>query len=451
MDQATKRLYYNLCNPDQPLPPDSERNVDVDELGDADQPVRGDNWVNRLAEPIEFAIADAAVEKPACIFFTGLPGSGKSTEILRLRKRLQDRQGTNLLVVYIDAERLLDLTDAIDISDIYVVILYEVERRLLEVQGKDPALAMGAGALARISDTLQGLSFEGAKVQISALGAALALEMKAQPSLRQEVRRRVAAHTTTFLKKTREELVEFRAQAKDLGYSGIVVLFDSLEKLRGISTNFTEVLESAEKLFAGEAPYLRLPVHVLYTIPPALILRLRQHVEFMPMIKLWDRTNHQQRFQPGFDAALSIIRKRIPEDKLSEFLGGDSKEAIAARLDQLVVWSAGYPREIIRLLRSVIQQAPLSDRKFERLLGQAGDEYRRLLLASDLDWLARVAVEHTPLPADEIQRQAADRMFANNVVLRYQNTQEWYDVHPAVRAMPALEETIRRRAAEKKT
>jgi len=58
--------------------------------------------------------------------------------------------------------------------------------------------------------------------------------------------------------------------------------------------------------------------------------------------------------------------------------------------------------------------------------------------------LARVAVEHTPDPADEAQRQAADRMFANNVVLRYQNTEEWYEVHPAVRKLPKLQSAINR-------
>ena len=448
MDTQQRRVYYNFCNPDLPLDPENQRNVNLDELGDPDEPVRGLNWGDKLATEIEFSVGDDAIEKPACMFFTGLPGSGKSTEIWRLASRL--RKQANLLPVRIDAEDTVDLSDSIDISDIRVAILYHTEREVLRAEGKDPDDGMKDGALKRVTSLLDRLRIEGTKADLILPGAKLALEMRVQPTLRQEIRRRVAAHTTAFLRDTDVELEQLKGRARRCGFAGLVVLFDSLEKLRGISTNFVDVLNSAERLFAEGAPYLRLPVHVLYTIPPALILRLRCPVEFMPMIKLWHRDDTSRRFEPGFEAARIIIRRRISDPTDLRFIFGATDDAeLNDRLDRLITWSAGYPREIIRLLRNAIAQAPLSGARFRRLLGQAGDDYRRLLLASDFDWLARVALEHNPTPKDEVQRLAADRMFANNIVLRYQNDSEWYEVHPAVREMPGLQEAMARRRAEK--
>ena len=140
-----------------------------------------------------------------------------------------------------------------------------------------------------------------------------------------------------------------------------------------------------------------------------------------------------------------LVEQRIPDREVLRWIFGAAEDTtLERRLHQLIEWSAGYPRELVRLLRNAILDAPLDDAKLARLLGHAGDDYRRLLLGTDMDWLARVAVEHTPDPADEAQRQAADRMFANNVVLRYQNTEEWYEVHPAVRKLPKLQSAINR-------
>lgn len=66
-------------------------------------------------------------------------------------------------------------------------------------------------------------------------------------------------------------------QARAVCPSGLVVILDSLEKL-GAGENDAAVLASVQRLFnSGEQPF-RLPVHVLYTVPPELLLRLRTKV-----------------------------------------------------------------------------------------------------------------------------------------------------------------------------
>jgi hypothetical protein len=85
MDLGTRRTYYNRCHPSDTLDPGDDRYVDIDAIDPA-HPVRGQDWVTRLADRIELS------DRPVYELFTGLPGSGKSTELRRLVQRLQSRQ-----------------------------------------------------------------------------------------------------------------------------------------------------------------------------------------------------------------------------------------------------------------------------------------------------------------------------------------------------------------------
>ncbi len=77
-DLKTVKKYYNLCDPKESLKPDDARNEDLDVRGPDGTFVRGLRWVDRLARSITLA------DKPVQCWFTGLPGSGKSTELQRL-------------------------------------------------------------------------------------------------------------------------------------------------------------------------------------------------------------------------------------------------------------------------------------------------------------------------------------------------------------------------------
>lgn len=116
------------------------------------------------------------------------------------------------------------------------------------------------------------------------------------------------------MEEARRELQKLEERAKNAGRSGLVVIVDSLEKLRGVSTNWVEVLDSAERLFSGGAPYLQLPVSVIYTVPPSLVSRQVDSVFFMPMIKLHDRAD--SRYEEGFAAARELVRRRNSDTEL---------------------------------------------------------------------------------------------------------------------------------------
>jgi hypothetical protein len=446
-----QRQYYNLCNPGEALEPDDGRYVDVD----ATRLVRGAQWTHKLARRIGLSLT------PICELFTGLPGSGKSTELGRLVEILgKKKKGASLLCVLVDAEDAIDLGNPIDVPDILGTILYRVDGAVLKAEGKDPEGALGEGRIRRLlrwfSETE--VELKGGDLGVSAkvavvpggpeltAGGKIVFDLKSNPSLRKTVRDRVARHMTTFIQEVREELTELEKRAKAKGHSGILVVFDSLEKLRGMSTNWTEVLQSAERIFGSGAPYLTLPIHVIYTIPPALALRLNIPVHFLPMLKLVDREGKRA---AGFDAALEIVRNRVPDAALGEFIGGAKNRE--DRVRRLIEFSGGYPREIVRMLQNVIAEPVSDDESFRSLLSQAGEAYVRTVTRDAYAWLARVHVEKDVSIENEAHREIADRMLSNNVVLRYQNEKAWYDVHPAVLGIAGVVSEIELLRAKGKT
>ena len=45
---------------------------------------------------------------------------------------------------------------------------------------------------------------------------------------------------------------------------------------------------------------------------------------------------------------------------------------------------------------------------------------------------------------DADQRKTADSMLSNNVVMRYLNDRDWFDLHPSVRDIPGVAAAIAR-------
>lgn len=128
MDLAVIREIYNACDPAEPLAPNDTRNVDFD--SESFEMPRGDVWSERIAREITLA------KGPVCKLFTGLPGSGKSTELRRLHLRLQGDE--RYLTVLIDGEEHIDLTSRIDVTDIIAVVVNELEREVVKTEGGDP-------------------------------------------------------------------------------------------------------------------------------------------------------------------------------------------------------------------------------------------------------------------------------------------------------------------------
>lgn len=436
MDFQTKKKYYNRCMPYEALDPDDERNVDLDALGDATGDyVRGINWADKLLGEI------ALSEKPVFKLFTGHPGSGKTTELRRLAKRLETPQVGNFLPVLISAEDLIDLANPIEVTDIISAIVFSAEKAVAEKAGDNPERVLNEGYLNHFWNWLRNTDAELKQIEFDVPSVAkLIYEMKARPSLRDRIRETAAAHFSKFINDAKDYLKMLNRRVKDVlnREGGMVIIFDSLEKLRGMTANWHEVLASAEKVFSGGAPYIQLPVDVLYTVPAALATRITG-VEFLPMIKVYDK--NRDPFAGGIAAARELIRKRVPDDILKEIFSADIMED---RLKTLILRSGGYPREMVQMLQMSIahKQHPVSEKAFGHIIADISNQYRMIVTGESFSWLTDVAKTKFLTIENEDHRQIADLMLANHAVLRYLNDKLWFDLHPSVYEIPGIQEAM---------
>ena len=429
MDLEILRALYARCR-DEPLDPEDDRNVDFDHRdGFA---VRGVSWVERLKRPILLS------QEPTLQLITGLPGSGKSTELRRLEAHLRGSlEEPGHLVARVDAEEAFDLTQPIDLPDVIAILVHAAEQAVLVAEGA-PADAAEPSYLTRLWSWLQNTDATLRDLEIDGGAAKLSFEMKTRPDFRQQVRASLTRHFTKFLRDARAELISLDARAKKAGWRSLCLILDSLEKLRGLASNWEPVLESAERVFGSGAPHLRLPVHTMLTVPPALVSRLNVDVEFMPMVKLRDPQG--RRFEAGFSALRELVRRRVDDLELEQLLGAEFETVV----EELIVRTGGYPRELVRALQWLIElpEHPATGSDLARLRNEGQERYRALITDDLVPWLARVASEKSLPIRNEKDRPMVDRALQNNIVLRYLNDTTWFDLHPAVLDLPAISSAI---------
>jgi hypothetical protein len=416
MDRTTRRKFYNLCNPEEALAPSDPRCVDVDAPAGG---ARGIRWAAALAQGIELS------DRPVCELFTGLPGAGVTTELFRLAARLSDDREANLLVVHIDAHEVLDFSSPIETPEVLLAILQRTEEAVAAASG-----ASSKDRLPRLQRWLAAAAPEGGW----ASDERPAERLRASPDARARFRARVEPELSSFVDEVRDELILLNERARRGGRRGVVVILDGLEKLRGMSTNRREVLDSAERVLVRGAPATTLPVHVVLTMPPGLALRLDGPPRFLPMIAVADREG--RRNEQGHAAMLEIVRRRVPEEILVEVFGA---EAQAGHIEQMLHASAGCPRDLVRLLRDCIAAQPLREAEFRRSLAEVGEAQLSLVPESAIPLLSRIHRTKALAPSGPEEREILERLLSDGALLRYQlDGEAWYDVIPAVGRIPGV-------------
>ncbi len=415
MDFTTRKRLFNLCDPREPLSPGDSRYVDVDARG-----LRGQSLVESLVREIEQSAG------PLSRFVAAVHGAGTSTELGRLAERLSRPEGTGYVVVRVDADAMLDLREDRHASEILLILLAAVEEELGKVCGEDPSKELRGRFVAELLPPSE--QHDGAVLK------RVARSLKLDRPLRDHLRRRLAGDPR-FLNWVREELILLQDFACRYGYRGLIVVCDSLERLFP-NRPFRPFIEAAQPGGWAHEIVLRwnLPVHLVATLPLALAPRLQTpRVRILPMIRIADRNDAPS--AEGREVVREIVRRRIPDEILQDLLGHDIFEA---RLERLVERSAGWPMEIVRLLRALIAAGPtpLSGREFELVLGESRESYRRALSDEDLRRLAsdgvRGALDPTN-PATDWENAAL--LVSRGAALPYHDGGDWLGIHPGVSSL----------------
>lgn len=237
----------------------------------------------------------------SCALFTGHIGCGKSTELFRLKKDLEE---SGFHVVYFESSENLELTD-VDIIDVMLAIAQQVTQSLAQLKVEEPKtfnrLLRG---VAKVLQTEIELSAEGeipgigkiaantegkvsAEVNVPLVGkinasnqegfslvasgiGKITAKAKDDSKLRAKLSEYLGPQKTELLKAINQELLEPAiAKLKQQGKKGLVVIVDNLDRLDNRPKAFGTPQQ--EYLFVDQGEYLnKLGCHVVYTMPLAL-------------------------------------------------------------------------------------------------------------------------------------------------------------------------------------
>ena len=369
---------------------------------------------------------------------SGFRGSGKSTELRRLRHTLD--KGGLYKVALVDIEDYLNPSQPIEVSDFLIALAGGIGDALLEA-GHLTGEPTQEGYWPRLVNFLTRTNIEvteGQPAGASIPSVGLKATLKNDPSFREKLQKRMADHLGALVTDVRayvEECVK-KVKTRYGPDTEVVLLVDSMEHIRGILTNTEAVQDSVIKLFvqhSGELHFNHL--HVIYTVPPYLqILQpnlgsLYQPggLQMIPTLKVRLKEGRQP-FQPALDLLERLISERGDWKRL---LGSESR----GTLDELCLLSGGELRSFLRLFAEIIRRAdrlPVS----RALVDEAIQQNRAGFLPiadEDAVWLQQIASSHGISLQSIEQVQKLAHYVESQLVLNYRNGEDWYDIHPLVR------------------
>ncbi|MCX4243708.1 hypothetical protein [Paraliomyxa miuraensis] len=414
--EAFLREFYNALA-DRPLEPDSDFYEPLYEGTETDP-------VEHLATTIEWRRLGSVQ------LFSGFRGTGKSTELRRLRRRLIDNGAK---VGLCPMESYLNLTTKLDISDFLVTLAGAFGEALAEpdMLGEDSAPLEYWSRFWRFLEKTR-ISIDGSGSPTDDANA-LKLNLKSDPSFRLRVQEHLKGHIGQLTEDVRGFMTDgvkaLRARHGD--DVKIVLILDSLEQIRGTSVNAGEVQSSVEQVFMGHHDKLRFGgLHMVYTVPPWLkilsggVEGLYDDGQLIPCLKVREQQGGPSR--EGLDRVERIIARR-----------GDWRVLLGERerLDALALKSGGYLRDLFRLVQSCLQRARNPAIAQGRLVELAIDDLRNDYLPianADASWLNEVRRTHRASLPTGAELPRLTRFFDNHLVLCYRNGTEWFDVHPII-------------------
>ncbi|MEE8392383.1 MAG: hypothetical protein V3S14_16515 [Anaerolineae bacterium] len=426
---------YNAVNPDVPLYAGEAdpRYVDLTDVRG------GDDLAALIARRIRRS--DRA---PSPVFskllFTGHRGCGKTTELFRLKRKLEEQ---GYFVVYFDVEEELDIAD-VKYLDVLVTLVQETERQLRESEVVSIALnpdlleqiARWFGTIViseeegrdvgRTLETEYGLGVEIPALVLAKMLAKVKGEIKSSSQQRETYRRQLERNVWDLITFANDLLDDARIRLGQAGIAGLVVIADGLEKViyREIGE---EKRSSHEILFVDHGEQLKAPrCHVIYTVPLSLIFDRNVTQVFpdgyftVPMVKIAEESGEE--CAVGRESLYQVIARRMDVEAIFES---------ADLVQRLVELSGGHVRDLLRLVRYAFDYTDerVSAAHVERACQRLLNEYDRLVRDQDLPHLLQVHRQ---------RRAPTDPEFSlllfNLLVLEYRNGKLWAALHPAVRA-----------------
>ncbi|NEQ96074.1 MAG: ATP-binding protein [Cyanothece sp. SIO2G6] len=427
---------YNAFDPKRPLEPDSPFYVDC-------HAVRGqENIIKEVGRSIVLA------NEPIYQLYTGHRGVGKSTELRRLRRYLEQNDRK---VIYFEA------TDDIDEIDVqYTDILLSCTRHLLEdlwhYADPKPLVNWLRSGWEYSTDLASAkIDFSGLRQaeQISMFTKLTAL-LRQAPSIRQKIRDQLDLQMESLIK----TLNYFIVEAQQSSGKELVLIIDNLDRIGLVSYGNDKT--NHDRIFLDHSMELgQLACNVIYTVPISLVYSNRAsqlraiygNCSVLPMVMV--RSPNGTIHQPGLDKMKQLVQQRVGQftDKA---LVPEVFESNAV-LESLCLASGGHMRELMQLVQTALnwtEQLPIQRQAMLRAVAKGRDDYRNAV--DEVDWERLAAVAQTKrIPNEDDYRG----LLFNRCVLEYRMMEEteddfravlWHDVHPLIQKLEPFQRAVER-------
>ncbi|MTJ15858.1 MULTISPECIES: AAA family ATPase [unclassified Dolichospermum] len=427
-----KRL-YNAFDPFRPLPAGDPAYVDCTD-------VRGDGDIlEAVGREILYS------DRKTCQLYAGHRGAGKSTELLRLQKYLDEN---GFFVVYFAAdEQDIDPED-VQYTDILLACTRNILTAFKDRTDSQAVLNWLKERCEDLKDLLQTKIFIdelSIEAQVSQF-AKITTKIRSEPSERQKIRQLIDPHTTTLI----EALNEFIRDAKKnllSKYSELVLIADSLDRIVPIIQ--ADGRSNHDEIFIDRNEQLKnLDCHLVYTIPISLLYSDRAASlteiyglpQVLPMIMV--KTPENEPFSPGLDKVIEILQKRLkkvdPNKSIVDLFESRSS------LEMLCLMSGGHARNLLLLMKEALKYTtslPITDKALQRSISELRKTYKDTIYANEWKDLANVHYSKE-IVNDQLHRG----LLFNRCILEYRYLESeggsnvWYDIHPLIKGIKTFQD-----------
>jgi len=383
-----------------------------------------------LANSIAFS-ADLAVVR----LFTGHRGTGKTTELKRVKRMLEDGTGgQKWFVSLLEAEEWVDLQD-VSASE----IIFQMARQLV-MDLKEAGLGLGwekfTGFFKEFHELL-GTEAELKNIDFSAGPVKFGVILKQVPSARPALRRLLEGRLPTLYDLINQEVLTKAREwlGTERGCAGIVIIVDQLDRIPRKVIN-GRGLTNHENLYLDLSGTLRaLNCHVLYTAPIELVhSHVRPRLQnlygqalSLPVIPVIDRQGRES--ERGLEKMRQIVQSRAERVgiRLEEFF------ADASSLGEFCRLSGGHVRTLCNLVRSTLElcgSLPVPPQAVTQTARTWAADLAEPLNREEWTLLGRIHDSHQ-VPEEEKDKELLSNLLASMYVLSYRDEQgPYHDWNP---------------------
>ncbi len=357
---------------------------------------------------------------------SGFRGNGKSTELRRLRSKLEQVDYVTLLC---DIEPFFNVHEPVDITDFLVSVALALNEAMKE---RFKADFIQQSYLERFGHFLQ------TEIQLGGTGADefFWISLVRETPFKKRLQHALSAKLELFVREIRQFFTQVRLFLQQRGYQQTVLLLDSFEKIRGIGENAHQIHESVDYLFRqhiGEK--LQLPGwHVVYTVPPYVNSVSSAELgicTFLPNVHIFDKTG--QIDEAGVAVMKEVIQRRFDWKVLFT----------EAQIETIIATTAGSFRVLFRLIRIILLslpadknnliQVPVSDEYLKHAQNDLLREMSFLLPTDEKLLLQKIAQSKMSEVSKEADKLTLMKFMDKDWVFLYHNGEAWFDVNPLMK------------------